>query len=156
MSKACTTPSGTDEDDYSSPVTELPPAEASLDDDDFTQMVLHPRGIEYIGRLSTRHTTAARHFRVPRPPSKHKRAHYQNRLRLKHSSVFLDGDAAITAHLAETYRTAYEWKLNPRRYANLALRHFFLEETMQRNHTKMRVILCERVDEESHAPVREE
>ncbi|KAF2137714.1 uncharacterized protein K452DRAFT_312100 [Aplosporella prunicola CBS 121167] len=128
-------------------------AEARLSSPDFETTVLHPRGVQIIPyKFRAKRTTAAQQFRVQRAPQEHKRRYYGQRPALQHSRIWANGGAATAHKLAQAYEAAQPWRLSARRYANLALRHFFSDELLQRNRAARRMFLCERVDEEPHQP----
>ncbi|KAL1630726.1 hypothetical protein SLS54_000597 [Diplodia seriata] len=125
---------------------------ASIDDVDFEHTVLRPRGVIILQKhTELLYENAFAHFGTEKAPTSHKAAHYLG----KHDpeiEVFLDGGSAFEKRIGIEYKTADSWRLVERRFSNLAIKYFLVQQLMDMDHDKNEIFLPERWDEESIQP----
>ncbi|KAL0262539.1 hypothetical protein SLS55_001507 [Diplodia seriata] len=125
---------------------------ASIDDVDFEHTVLRPRGVIILQKhTELLYENAFAHFGTEKAPTSHKAAHYLG----KHDpeiEVFLDGGSAFEKRIGIEYKTADSWRLAERRFSNLAIKYFLVQQLMDMDHDKNEIFLPERWDEESIQP----
>lgn len=125
---------------------------ASIDDADFQQTVLIPRGVEVLRfPVTTAYEFSSTRFGTKDIPKSKKKAFYKKKHE-ERMKIFINGGSRFVKDVVKEYRTFDSWRLIERRWSNLALKYFLKEELMGMDHEKTNQFMAEGRDEESIQP----